>query len=113
MNGRLPRRSEKTPASGATIIEAPVHTSSFRPACSGVFPSTFCMYCERKKIEPNMPKYMLSEATFVTAKERLLKKDIGSMGSRARSSHATNPPSSAAPPISERRIELLVQPSDC
>ena len=36
MNGRLPKRSEKTPASGATTIVAPVQTSSFRPACSGV-----------------------------------------------------------------------------
>ena len=86
MNGRLPKRSEKTPASGATTIVAPVHTSSFRPACSGVFPSTFCMYCERKKIEPNIPKYMLSEATLVTAKERLAKNDIGSIGSLVRSS---------------------------
>jgi hypothetical protein len=44
MKGRLPKRSENTPAKGATTIVAPVHTSSFRPACSGVFPSTFCMY---------------------------------------------------------------------
>src|ERR1035441_5703935 len=66
MNGRLPRRSENTPARGATTIVAPVHTSSFSPACRGVLPSTFCMYWERKKIEPNMPKYMLSEATLVT-----------------------------------------------
>src|SRR5208283_5150962 len=77
MNGRLPRRSEKTPARGATTIVAPVHTSSFSPACSGVLPRTSCMYWERKKIEPNMPKYMLSDTTFVTAKERLAKKYIG------------------------------------
>ena len=32
MKGRLPKRSEKTPASGATTIVAPVHTSSFSPA---------------------------------------------------------------------------------
>ncbi len=97
MNGREPKRSEKMPASGATTIEAPVHTSSFKPACSGVLPSTFCMYWERKKIEPNMPKYMLSETTFVTAKERLAKKLIGSIGSRARRSHTTNAASSRAP----------------
>ena len=87
MNGRLPKRSEKMPAKGATSIVAPVHTSSFRPACRGVLPSTFCMYWERKKIEPNIPKYMLSEATLVTANERLAKKAIGSIGSRVRRSH--------------------------
>ncbi len=113
MNRRLPKRSEKTPASGATTIEAPVHTSSFSPACRGVLPSTFCMYWDRKKIEPNMPKYMLSEATFVTAKERLAKNDIGSIGSAARSSQATKLASRTAPPISEMRIVGLVQPSDC
>src|SRR6202035_6056720 len=88
MKGRLPMRSEKTPARGATTIVAPVQTSSFRPACRGVLWSTFCKYWERKKIEPNIPKYMLREATLVTAKERLAKKHIGSMGSRVRSSQA-------------------------
>src|SRR5271154_3814757 len=89
MNGRLPKRSEKMPAKGATSIVAPVHTSSFRPACRGVFPRTFCMYWERKKIEPNIPKYMLREATLVTAKERLAKKDMGSIGSGGRRSKTT------------------------
>ena len=28
------------------------------------------MYWERKKIDPNIPKYMLKEATFVTANDR-------------------------------------------
>ena len=95
MNRRLPKRSEKMPASGATTIVAPVQTSSFSPAWKGVLPSTFCMYCERKKIEPNMPKYMVSEATLVTAKERLAKKDIGSIGSAVRSSTTTKAISSS------------------
>jgi hypothetical protein len=66
MKSRLPNRSEKMPASGATSIVAPVHTSSLRPACRGVLCSTFCMNWLRKKIEPNIPKYMLSETTLVT-----------------------------------------------
>ncbi len=53
------------------------------------------MYWERKKIEPNIPKYMLSDTTFVTAKERRAKNSIGSIGSRARSSQPTNAPSSS------------------
>jgi hypothetical protein len=65
------------PASGETTIEAPVHASSLTPAWSGEFPSTFCMYWLRKKIEPNMPKYIDSETAFVTAKLRLAKNDIG------------------------------------
>ena len=113
MNRRLPKRSEKIPASGATTIVPPVHTSSLSPAWKGVLPSTFCMYWERKKIEPNMPKYMVSEATLVTAKERLAKNVIGSIGSGVRRSQATKPASSAAPASSVARIVELVQPSDC
>ncbi len=114
MNRRLPKRSEKMPASGATTIVPPVHTSSLRPAWKGVLPSTFCMYWERKKIEPNMPKYMVSEATLVTAKERLAKKDIGSIGSAVRRSPEDEGDRAArAPAISEARTVELVQPSDC
>ena len=86
MKGRLPQRSEKKPASGETIIVAPVHTSSFRPAWNGVFPSTFWRNWLRKKIEPNIPKYIASETTLVTAKPRLAKKFSGSIGSLVRSS---------------------------
>ena len=45
--------------------------ASARPA--GVLPSTFWMYWVRKKIEPNIPKYIASETTLVTAKQRLAK----------------------------------------
>ena len=89
MNGRLPSRSENIPANGATSIVAPVHTSIFSPACSGVLPSTSCRYWARKKIDPNIPKYIVSDATFVTANARLVKNTIGSIGSRARRSHRT------------------------
>ena len=61
MNSRLPKRSEKKPASGETTIVAPVHTRSLTPACSGELPSTFCRNWLRKKIEPNIPKYIASE----------------------------------------------------
>ena len=39
-----------------------------------------------KKIEPNIPKYIDSETTLVTAKLRRLKNSIGSIGSGVRSS---------------------------
>jgi hypothetical protein len=48
--------------------------------------STFWRYWLRKKIEPNMPKYIASETVFVTAKLRLAKKLIGSIGSSVRAS---------------------------
>ena len=86
MNQRLPRRWEKYPASGETTMVAPVQTSSLRPACSGELCSTFCMNWLRKKIEPNIPKYMASETALATLKDRWAKKRIGSIGSRVRSS---------------------------
>ena len=43
-----------------------------------------------------MPKYMVSETTLVTAKLRLAKKRMGSIGSAARNSQATNALSSRA-----------------
>ena len=80
---------------------APVQTSSFSPAWNGELPSTFCRYWLMKKIEPNMPKYIASDTTFVTAKLRRLKKAIGSIGSELRSSWATNATSSTTPAASE------------
>ena len=67
----------------ATIIVAPVQTSSLTPACSGEFPSTVWMNWLRKKIEPNIPKYIASDTALVTAKRRLAKNSIGSIGDRA------------------------------
>ena len=95
------------------IIVAPVQTRIFSPAWSGVLWRTFCMNCERKKIDPNIPKYMVSEAKLVTAKARLEKNAIGSIGSRARRSHTTKTASSAAPPTSAARTAGEVHPSDC
>jgi hypothetical protein len=56
------------------------------PACSGEFPSTFWMNWLRKKIDPNIPKYIASEMTLVTAKPRRAKKLIGSIGESVRRS---------------------------
>ena len=97
MNQRGPNFSLKMPASGATTIVAPVQTSSFRPACSGELPSTFCMNWLRKKIEPNMPKYIAIETTLVTAKLRLAKNCIGSIGDSVRSSWRTKAASRTTP----------------
>src|SRR6266550_2989347 len=54
-----------------------------------------------RKIEPNIPKNMNSEETFVSAKVRFRKKRIGSIGAGARSSQSTNSTSTIAPATSE------------
>ena len=100
------------PASGAVTIVAPVHTSTFRPASRGELRSTSCRNCDRKKIDPNIPKYMVSDAKLVTANARREKNAIGSIGSRARRSHTTNAASSTAPAPSEARTVGEVHPSD-
>jgi hypothetical protein len=66
-----------------------------------------------KKTEPNIPKYIDSETTLVTAKLRRLKKAIGSIGSSVRSSCRMNPTSSSVPAISENNTSNEVQPSVC
>ena len=102
MNSRLPKRSEKMPASGETTIVAPVQTSSLTPACSGVLPSTFCRNWLRKKIEPNIPKYIASETTLVTAKPRLAKNSSAASGRvGAQLVRSTNATTSTAPAASE------------
>src|SRR3989337_2511013 len=54
---------------------------------------------------------MSRDAPLAAAKARSRKKRIGSIGSFARSSQATNATRSAAPPTSEPTIAGLVQPS--
>ena len=88
-SGRPPIRSVTAPAIGATIIGMPVHGSIRRPASSGEFPCTFWRYWVRRKIDPNMPKNMRSDAAFAAANARFRKKRIGSIGSRVRRSQAT------------------------
>ena len=82
------------------------------PACSGELPSTFWKNWLRKKIEPNIPKYIASETTLVTAKPRLAKNSIGSIGASERSSLITNATTSAAPAASETTTSVEPQPSD-
>ena len=48
--------------------------------------STFCRNWLRKKIEPNIPKYIASETALVTVNDRLAKNRIGSIGDSVRSS---------------------------
>jgi hypothetical protein len=54
---------------------------------------------------------MVREVTLVTAKERLAKKPMGSMGSLARRSQATKAASRATPMMRQASTVLLVQPS--
>ena len=57
----------------------------------------------RKKIEPNIPKNMKSDATFVSVNVRLRKNSIGSIGDGARSSQAANAATSSTRGRSARR----------
>ncbi len=65
-----------------------------------------------RKIDPNIPKYMKSDAPFAAEKARSRKKRIGSIGSAVRSSHATNAARSSAPATNEATICGLDQPSE-
>ena len=115
MNGRLPSARRRRPrAAPRPSSRRSTRAASGRPA-AGVLCSTFCRYCERKKIEPNIPKYMLSEATLVTAKERLAKKRHrqhrlrGCDAPRRRRRHEQRQPGRSRP----ASTVVLVQPSDC
>src|SRR6476619_6571629 len=101
------------PATGETTITAPVQTSSLTPACSGEVCRTFWRNWLRKKIEPNIPKYIAIETALVTAKLRLVKKLIGSIGSEVRSSCQMKATSSAVPAARLTTTSELDQPSDC
>ena len=85
-----PIRSESAPAIGATKIGIAVHGRMRRPAWSGEYPCMTWKNCASKKIEPNIPKNISSEAPLAAANVRLRKKRSGSIGSGARSSQRTN-----------------------
>ena len=73
-------RSESAPAIGATTIGIAVHGSVLRPAPSGEWPCAVCRNCASRKIEPNIPKYMSSEAPFAAANARSRKSRSGTIG---------------------------------
>ena len=111
ISGRPPMRSTYAPAIGAISIGMAVQGSVATPARSGEYPCTSCRYWVSRKIEPNMPKYISSDAAFDAAKARLRKKRIGSIGADVRSSQATKLATSTAPAPSATRIWGSVQPS--
>src|SRR6185295_11612734 len=98
MIGRPPIRSESSPAIGAIRIGIAVQGRMRRPDWSGEAPCTVWKYWASRKIEPNIPTNMNSEATLAAVKVRLRKKRIGSIGASARSSQRTNSASTSAPP---------------
>ena len=104
-------RSDSIPAIGATSIGMPVHGSVRMPASSGDMPCVTCRNGASRKIEPKTPKNMMKPTPLAAANVRERKKRIGSIGFGARSSQATNAPTSATPAASEARIVGLVQPS--
>ena len=76
------------PAIGATKIGIAVQGRMRSPDCSGESPCTVWRNWASRKIEPNIPKNMNSDATFAAVKVRLRKNRIGSIGASVRSSQA-------------------------
>ena len=72
--------SESAPAIGAMNIGASVHGRILRPDWSGEYPWMVWKNCASRKIEPNMPKNMNSDARFASEKVALRKSRIGSIG---------------------------------
>ena len=107
-----PMRSDRAPAIGATTIGIAVHGRTRSPDSSGEYPCAVWKNWLSRKIEPNMPKYMKSDAPLAAANARLRKNRIGSIGSAARSSQATNAARMTAPATSEPTICGLVHPSE-
>jgi hypothetical protein len=63
------------------------------------------------KTEPNMPKYIASEAALAAAKARLRKNRIGSIGAGARSSQAMKAASAAIPVTLVLSTSTLIHPA--
>jgi hypothetical protein len=110
INGRPPIRSERLPAIGAMNIGIAVQGRVRRPASSGEYPCTVWRNWESRKIEPNMPKNMNSEAAFEAANVRFRKKRTGSIGAGVRRSQSTKAAVSAMPKPSAVRTSGDVQP---
>src|SRR2546423_12855093 len=80
MIGRPPILSESRPAIGAMKIGIAVQGRMRRPDCSGEEPCTVWKYWASRKIEPNMPKNMNSEATFAAGEGEVREKGNGRIG---------------------------------
>ncbi len=104
-------RSESAPASGATVRNVTVHGTSRSPAASGPWPSPVCISCAKKNTQLNSEANVKKIAALPAEKPRERKKRIGSIGSRARSSHATNAATSSTPAASEATTSTLSQPA--
>ena len=111
MIGRPPILSERRPAIGAMKIGIAVQGRIRSPDCSGEAPCTVWKYWASRKIEPNIPTNMNSEATLAAVKVRLRKKRIGSIGAAARSSQRTNSATRAAPARRAETTSTDVQPA--
>ena len=74
-------------------------------------PSTVCSSCAKKNTPVNSDANVKNIAALPAAKPRERKKRIGSIGSAARSSHATNAATSSAP--ASQRAEHLRAPPAC
>ena len=111
MNGRAPKRSEKSPAIGATKIGIAVQGRILIPASSGVIPCTVMKYCERKKSEPKMPKNITNETALVAEKARLRKNRSGSIGSFVRLSCSRKKTIITRPKATETSTVAFPQPS--
>ena len=75
------------------------------PASKAEYPCTVCRNWASRKIDPKMPKFMISETPLVALKARLRNRRSGSIGAGARRSQATNAPE-------QRDAEPRAAPSD-
>jgi hypothetical protein len=111
MNGRSPTRSASAPATGAQTNSVTVQGSSIRPASSGPWPSPVWRNWAKKKTAPNSDANVKKIAALPAENARERKKRIGSIGSRARSSHATKAATSSDPAASAATTSTLPQPA--
>ena len=111
ISGRSPIRSAMAPATGATVMNVAVHGSSRSPAPSGPWSTAVCRNWAKKNTPVNSEAKVRKIAALPAEKARERNSPIGSIGSRARSSQATNATTSAAPATSVPTTSTEPQPA--
>ena len=111
ISGRLPMRSERIPATGATKIGIAVQGKVRMPASAANSPAQPGRTGRAGRSLQRRRRTSQRHAVR-GRKPRLRKKRVGSIGVLVRDSHRTKPARSTAPAASEPTTVVLVQPSD-
>jgi hypothetical protein len=93
------------------VNNRPVSGRKARPACSGLKPSTPCMYWVRKKNIPNIVPTSNSMVTYAATRSVLANSRSGTIGWLTRRSIATNATSSTTPTVKAASTSAEVQPT--